>query len=388
VRLQLLLPRVVVTEFELPAECPYDKCRGRHFEPHQEVTKPVRDTMYEAVTARRYRCLRCKRTFRVYPQGITHDQTSQRVKGLAVMLYLLGLSYGAVSLALEGLGVTLSKTSVYVAVQAAAAKVAGMKRREVFADIRTPALGSDVTSVKCKGEWLLLGLTVDDTTGLVLTVDRLSAEDADTLRDWLAPIAEAVDAKLLITDDADAFKPVADELGVEHQVCKSHVKRNTEAFIDGLIPKVETDEDSSLADIGVTPEQAVDDLKRLGELILSRQPEEEKELEAMHRRYAAADGPRPGEKASVAYRLRMLYLDRWSLWRRLTRYRTWRGPRGETVNGTNNGSERAIGWWIKERYRPMRGYKRPLSAVNVSRLLAWCGNYLGRGGADLTALIE
>ena len=387
-RLQLLLPRVVVTEFELPTECPYDKCRGRHFEPHQEVTKPVRDTMYEAVTARRYRCLRCKRTFRVYPQGITHDQTSQRVKGLAVMLYLLGLSYGAVSLALEGLGVTLSKTSVYVAVQAAAAKVAGMKRREVFADIRTPALGSDVTSVRCKGEWLLLGLTVDDTTGLVLTVDRLSAEDADTLRDWLAPIAEAVDAKLLITDDADAFKPVADELGVEHQVCKSHVKRNTEAFIDGLIPKVETDEDSSLADIGVTPEQAVDDLKRLGELILSRQPEEEKELEGMHRRYAAADGPRPGEKASVAYRLRMLYLDRWSLWRRLTRYRTWRGPRGETVNGTNNGSERAIGWWIKERYRPMRGYKRPLSAVNVSRLLAWCGNYLGRGGADLTALIE
>ena len=387
-RLQLLLPRVVVTEFELPTECPYDKCRGRHFEPHQEVTKPVRDTMYEAVTARRYRCLRCKRTFRVYPQGITHDQTSQRVKGLAVMLYLLGLSYGAVSLALEGLGVTLSKTSVYVAVQAAAAKVAGMKRREVFADIRTPALGSDVTSVRCKGEWLLLGLTVDDTTGLVLTVDRLSAEDADTLRDWLAPIAEAVDAKLLITDDADAFKPVADKLGVEHQVCKSHVKRNTEAFIDGLIPKVETDEDSSLADIGVTPEQAVDDLKRLGELILSRQPEEEKELEAMHRRYAAADGPRPGEKASVAYRLRMLYLDRWSLWRRLTRYRTWRGPRGETVNGTNNGSERAIGWWIKERYRPMRGYKRPLSAVNVSRLLAWCGNYLGRGGADLTALIE
>jgi len=388
VRLQLLLPRVVVTEFELPTECPYDKCRGRHFEFHQEVAKPVRDTMYEAVTARRYRCLRCKRTFRVYPQGITHDQTSQRVKGLAVMLYLLGLSYGAVSLALEGLGVTLSKTSVYVAVQAAAAKVAGMKRREVFADIRTPALGSDVTSVKCKGEWLLLGLTVDDTTGLVLTVDRLSAEDADTLRDWLAPIAEAVDAKLLITDDADAFKPVADKLGVEHQVCKSHVRRNTEAFIDGLIPKVETDEDSSLADIGVTPEQAVDDLKRLGELILSRQPEEEKELEAMHRRYAAADGPRPGEKASVAYRLRILYLDRWSLWRRLTRYRTWRGPRGETVDGTNNGSERAIGWWIKERYRPMRGYKRPLSAVNVSRLLAWCGNYLGRGGADLAALIE
>ncbi len=79
-RLHLLLPRVDVTEFELPVECPYAKCHGRHFERHQEVTKPVRDTMYDAVTAYRYRCLRCQRTFRVYPQGITHDQTSQRVK--------------------------------------------------------------------------------------------------------------------------------------------------------------------------------------------------------------------------------------------------------------------------------------------------------------------
>jgi len=344
--------------------------------------------MYDAVPAYRYLCLRCKRTFRVYPQGITHDQTSQRVKGFAVMLYLLGLSYGAVSLALEGLGVTLSKTSVYVAVQAAAAKVKGLKRREVFAGIRTPALGGDVTSVKCKGEWLLLGLTVDDMTGLVLTVDRLSAEDADALHDWLAPIAEAVDAQLLVTDDADAFKPVADKLGVEHQVCKSHVKRNTEAFVDSLASQVEKDEDGSLAGIGVTPKQAADDLKRLGELILSRQPGEEEELEAMHRRYAAAPGPRRGQKASIAYRLRMMYLDRWNLWRRLTRYRTWQGPQGETVDGTNNGSERAIGWWIKERYRPMRGYKRELSAVNVSRLLAWCGNHLGRGGADLAALID
>jgi hypothetical protein len=50
-------------------------------------------------------------------------------------------------------------------------------------------------------------------------------------------------------------------------------------------------------------------------------------------------------------------------------------------------SERAIGWWLKERYRSMRGYKRPQSAVNVSRLLAWCGNHLGRGGADLAALL-
>jgi transposase-like protein len=386
-RLHMILPRVEPSEFKVPTVCLYPGCGGKHLELHQTVVKPVKDTEYQAVSAHRYRCLRCGRTFRVYPQGVTHDQTSQRVKGLGVFLYLLGLSYGAASLTLEALGVYMARSSVYAAVQAAAEKVPGMKRHEVFAGIRTPALGGDVTSVKCKGKWLPLGLSVDDTTGLVLTVDQLTAEDADTLKGWLEPIAQAVDAKLLVTDDADSFKTVADQLGLEHQVCKGHVKRNTETLIDNLKPMVESDQDGSLATLGLTPEQARHDLQRLAELILSRRPEEEDELAEIHQRYTGAVPPGPGEKASLAYRLRLLFLDRWNLWRRLTRYRTWRGPQGETVDGTNNGCERAIGWWVKERYRTMRGYKRPKSAVNVSRLLAWCGNYLDRGGVDLTTLI-
>ncbi len=167
------------------------------------------------------------------------------------LLYLLGLSYGATSLALEALGVYMSKSSVYEAVQAAAEKVPGMKRREVFAGLRTPALGGDLTSVKCSGEWLSLGLAVDDTTGLVLTVDELEAQDAAALKEWLEPVAEAVGAKILVTDDADALKAVATDLELEHQVCKSHVKRNTETFIENLESKIESDADGSLASIGV-----------------------------------------------------------------------------------------------------------------------------------------
>ena len=386
-RLQLILPRVEPGKIEIPAVCPYDGCEGRHFRHHQEVDKPLKDTQYGCVTAHRYECLRCHRTFRLYPQGVTSAQTSQRVTGLAVMLYLLGLSYGAASLALEALGVYMAKSSIYEAVQAAAEKVPGMERREVFHGLRTPALGGDLTSVKCHGEWLQLGLAVDDLTGLVLSVDKLPAEDAESLKEWLQPVAEAVGAGLLVTDDADAFKAVADELGLEHQVCKSHVKRNTEVLVDNLASLAEADRDGSLADIGASPEQALADLRRLEDLVRSRRPEDEDELGEMHQRYIGAAPPSEGEKASVAYRLRLLFLDRWNLWRRLTRYRLWEGPRGETVDGTNNGCERAIGWWVKERYRTMRGYKRAKSAVNVSRLLAWCGNHLERGGADLALLV-
>jgi transposase-like protein len=387
-RLQLILPRVNPAKMTVPATCPYEGCQGRHFGLWQEVDKALRDTVYPRVKVQRYECLRCKRTFRVYPQGVTRAQSSQRVHGLAVMLYVLGLSYGAVSLALEGLGVYVCKTRVYEVVQAAAERVPGLKREQVFEGIQTPALGGDLTSVKCKGRWLPLGLTVDDTTGIVLTLDAMPGEDAETLQDWLKPIAAAVGAQLLVTDDADGFKTVADELALEHQVCKGHVKRNTETLIENWTPLVARDSDGSLQAIGVVPEQAIADLERLGELILSRQPEEEAELETMHRRYLEARPPRKGEQASMAYRLRLLFLDRWTLWPRLTCYRTWQGPQGQTVDGTNNGSERAIGWWIKERYRTMRGYKRPKSAVNVSRLLAWAGNHLGSGGAELATLIS
>jgi hypothetical protein len=73
------------------------------------------------------------------------------------------------------------------------------------------------------------------------------------------------------------------------------------------------DADGSLSAIGVAPEQAVVDLERLVELIHSRQPEEEAELEIMDCRYLGARPPRKGEQASVAYCLRLLFLGRWNL---------------------------------------------------------------------------
>jgi transposase-like protein len=388
-RLRIVLPKVNPEAIAVPTECVYAGCDGRTFHLHQEVTKALRDTVYHEVQVHRYQCLRCKRTFRVYPEGTTRAQTSQRVKGLAVMLYLLGLSYGAVSLALEGLGVALCKSRVYDAVQEAASQVPGLSRDQVFADVKTPALGGDLTSVKCNGEWLPLGVTVDPISGLALTIDALSAEDTQTLKEWIEPIAKQVGATVLVSDDADGFKTIADEVGVQHQVCKAHVLRNTEDLIDKYQPLVARDADGSLQAIGVSPQQAAADLTRLGELVKSRQREQASELESLHRRYLQAAPPQEGAHQSLAYRLRLLFLDRWNLWHRLTRYRKWKGPQGETLDGTNNACERAIGWWIKERYRTMRGYKVPENALRVSRFLAWCGNFLTtEDGAILAGLLQ
>ena len=388
-RLRIVLAKVNPEAIAAPTRCAYAGCGGRKFHLRQEVAKALRDTVYQEVQVRRYQCLRCKRTFRVYPEGASRAQISQRVKGLAVMLYLLGLSYGATSLALEALGVYMCKSRVYDAVQEAASHVPGLKRDQVFAGLKTPALGGDLTSVKCKGQWLPLGITVDPISGLALTIDVLSGQDIQTLTEWIEPIAKSVDAQVLVTDDADGFKTVADEAGLQHQVCKAHVQRNTQDLIERYQPLVASDADGSLAAIGVSREQADADLRRLGELVKSRKREQAEELEALHRRYLEAAPPKEGEHQSLAYRLRLLFLDRWNLWHRLTRYRHWKGPKKETLDGTNNATERAIGWWIKERYRSMRGYKVPQNAVGVSRLLAWCGNFLSsEQGANLARLLQ
>lgn len=45
-----------------------------------------------------------------------------------------------------------------------------------------------------------------------------------------------------------------------------------------------------------------------------------------------------------------------------------------TLDGTNNATERAIGWWVKERYRTMRTYRRKESVLNVCNLIFHLGS--------------
>jgi hypothetical protein len=310
------------------------------------------------------------------------------VNGMAVMLYILGLSYGAVEIVLNSLGMGIGKTSVYRAVQAVTKQVPGLKREKLLGDYQTKAVGADVTSVRCNGQWVTVGIVVDAVNGMVLSIDELAGEDAEQLQAWLEPILDAVDADVVVSDDADAFKQVSDETGRSQQVCKSHVVRNTQALVEELSAIIGTGQDHSLEAIHLTPQQALEDLAALQEMIHSRRPEDQPRLEGIYLRYADARKPGKGMKYDVAYRMRNLLMDRWNLWPRLTFYRNWKDEAGnEILDGTNNHCERAIGWWIKERYRSMRGYKQTQSALGMSRLIAFAGNNLARGLrlADLMA---
>ena len=103
-RLSLILPPVQPEVYPDVTGCPYTECGGQHLQHWQAVPKPLRDTQLHAVIAQRYRCVRCGRTFRVYPLGVSHDQTSARLHAPTVTsvdgsetLALQALCHGAVT---------------------------------------------------------------------------------------------------------------------------------------------------------------------------------------------------------------------------------------------------------------------------------------------------
>jgi hypothetical protein len=168
------------------------------------------------------------------------------------------------------------------------------------------------------------------------------------------------------------------------------VVRTTDAWVARMEPALADDIDGSLALIRADPVQAVADVQTLRRLVHERDPTPEaaRPLRAIHHRSQGAPPPAKGEGASLADRLRLFRLDRWNLWARLTRYRTWTTADGEVLDGTTNATERAIGWWVKERDRSMRGYKRQASVLTVSRLIAWAGNGLKGSGVDLALVVQ
>jgi hypothetical protein len=115
------------------------------------------------------------------------------------------------------------------------------------------------------------------------------------------------------------------------------------------------------------------DVRLLQWLIRVRPHHAADHLQPLYHRYQAAPQPPPGQKHPVWYRMRMLVTRLWERWQRLTL-----DQRRDDLDGTNNASERVIGWWIKERYRTMRGYKRAESIYNVVSLTARMGARSGR----------
>lgn len=111
----LQLPEVKRKTKTRPKQCL--NCTGETFQRWGGKRKPVRDNRYRSVRVYRYFCCRCRRTFRYYPQGVDRADQTQRLRKLAAIFWVLGMSLRGVQLALSAFGVQVSHMTVWRDIQ-------------------------------------------------------------------------------------------------------------------------------------------------------------------------------------------------------------------------------------------------------------------------------
>jgi transposase-like protein len=326
----LQLPEVKYCQSERPSQCPY--CSGTTFQRWGGTVKRVRDPHLSQVLVYRYRCCLCHQTFRHYPTGIDRASQTQRMRALAAIGWILGMSYRGLSRFLSAFGIELGRMSIWRDVQARAKQ---LLQERYWKPVRV--LGVDGAYVRGWGKTHPVLVAVDLGTGQPVTVGYVDEKDPQAVRRWLEPLVQRLGISVIVTDDLASYRVVADQLGLEQQICQFHLRRWVGRTLHELKQTV--------------PEEWVWVVEETKTLVHSLSPQGDRRLLELWRSLPESRQGRNGTELSPLDQLRFLLARLVENW---ARYRVfdWQPD----VPWTNNPSEQAIGR-MKMRARTVRGYK-------------------------------
>ena len=168
----------------------------------------------------RYRCTSCRHTFRHYPEGIDQAQQSERLRKLAALCRVLGLSYRGISVVFTVFGVSIGRMSAWRDAQEEARQ---LKRSRMWKPVRV--LGLDGAYVRAWGSVRPVLVAVDLGTGTPVAIGYVDEANPQAVKRWLEPLIKRLGVSVLVTDDLMQYKSVARQLDLEHQICQFHVRR-------------------------------------------------------------------------------------------------------------------------------------------------------------------
>ena len=332
----LQLPNVKRKSEIRPQTCPY--CQGETFQRWGKVRKPVRDSRYRSVQVYRYLCCHCRQTFSHYPEGVDRADQTPRLRKLAVIYWVLGMSLRGVVTALSAFGVKLSHMTVWRDLQEQAEL---MDKRRHWKPVRI--LGLDGAYVRAWGGVRPVLVAVDLGEGQPVAVGYVDEYNPQAMQRWLEPLVKRLGVSVIVTDDLVHYKTVAQKLDLEHQICQFHVRRWVGRTLRELRETV--------------PEEwlwVIDEVKLLiSELPLEGSRRLFELWKQIPERRAGRDQP-----LSPLDQLRLLLIRLSEHW---PNYRIfdWQTD----VPWTNNGTEQVIGR-MKMRSRTVRGYKSKHGLLN------------------------
>ena len=201
-----------------PQKCPH--CGGEILQRWGKVRKPVRDYRIRTVQIYRYRCCGCHRTFRHYPEGVDRADQTERMRKLAALYWVLGMSLRSVPMALSVFGIKLSHMTVWRDINEQADLLEERRRWQ-----RVRVLGVDGAYPLVKGKKGSVLIVVDLGNGQPVAIGEVNEKDPQAVRRWLEPLVKRLGVSVIVTDDLASYRVVAEKLDLEHQVCQFHVRR-------------------------------------------------------------------------------------------------------------------------------------------------------------------
>jgi transposase len=338
----LSFPDVKQVPGDRPAQCPH--CGTAVLQGWGYLPKPVRDQFLREVAVRRYCCVECGQTFRHYPDGVTRADQTTRISKLAAILWAFGMSYRQAAAVMCAFGVQLSRSSIWRDVQALGEAV---RRRRRERPVRI--LGVDGAWLRAQGEKRGVVVAVDLGTGEPVALEVVEEHDVEAVCAWLSELVEALGVEVMVTDDLGSYRQLASDLGVDHQVCRFHMRRWVGRTLRSLRKKLGKDK--------------IPLLDQVGQIVADMPADGDRQLFDLWRQTPARP-PQAGTQATALYQLRRLLIRLSENWHRYRLY-----AERSDVPATNNGTERAIGK-LKVRSTSVRGYK---SEAGIQAAFQLCG---------------
>jgi len=329
---------------ELDRHCPQCGRIGGNI--HSGVRwRGIRDIRVQRVPQRRMKCPYCQTTWTLRSEGVEPGrQRSQRLRGMGVLLYMLGLSYRHVEAFLPCLDCPTGKSTVERDVAEA-----GRKAQSLHQDaprLRVRVLGVDGTGAAMAGRNAGALFYVDIDGRRLLGVDLLAETDAAKVRRHVAKVMAAVGAEELRTDEHSVYRGIVP--AGRHRLCLTHWRKSKgkrawdlhrRAVAEGRTLEAET-------------MQELLELLRLK----PRPPTPPEDLERLVRRYINARKGLPWKVNQLLQHVE----------------RTWAQVSDDPVDPTNNATERLIGLTLKIRAKTMRGFKSPAKVLAIRTCPASC----------------
>jgi hypothetical protein len=276
------------------------------------------------------KCPYCHSTWTVRVAGVEPGRhRTERLRGIGVLLYMLGLSYRNVEAFLPCLDCPTSKSTVERDVAAAGQK-ARMLHREA-PRMRVRVLGVDGTGdarVRTKGGLLFF---VDVERQELLLVEPLQESETAKVRRHVQRVLREVDAEELRTDEHSVYRGASGES--RHRICLTHWRKSKGKRAWDILQQAKR-EDRLLE---ARTMQELLELLRLK----PRPPTPPEDLERLVRRYINARKGLPWKVNQLLQHVE----------------RTWERVSDDPLDPTNNVTERLIGLTFKIRSKTMRGFK-------------------------------